>query len=81
MDPAAFHQVLSNAMMNLALRRARANGSETYDSMKHHALAVRLVNQRIRDRTSATSDGFIGALVGFACYHVSFLVGFAWKTY
>jgi hypothetical protein len=38
--------------------------------MKHHTLAVKLVNERISDLNFATSNGLIGALIGFACYHV-----------
>lgn len=71
MDPAAFHQVLSDALLNISARRTENNFPETYDSMKHHTLAVKLVNECISDLNSATSDGLIGALIGFACYHVS----------
>jgi hypothetical protein len=45
-DPAAFHQVLSNALLNMSSRRAENNTRETNDCIKHHALAVKLVNER-----------------------------------
>jgi hypothetical protein len=72
MDPAAFHQVLSNALLNISCRRTGNNFPETYDSIKHHSLTVKLFNERIPDFKSATLDGFIGAIIGFACYHVSY---------
>ena len=72
MDPAAFHQVLSNAAMNLASLRASGNVPETLESLRHHARAVQLVNTRISNRSFATTDGLIGAVIGFACYSVSY---------
>jgi len=69
MDPAAFHQVLSNALLNISCRRADIS-PETNDCMKHHALAVKSVNERITDPKLSISDGFIGAIIGFACYYV-----------
>ncbi len=70
MDPAAFHQVLSNALLNITSRRAENNTRETNDCVKHHALAVKLVNDRITNKHFAISDEFIGAVIGFACYYV-----------
>jgi hypothetical protein len=70
LDPAAFHQVLSNALLNITSRCAENNTRETNDCIKHHALAVKLVNERISDKQFAISDGFIGAIIGFACYYV-----------
>src|SRR6187402_3359263 len=69
--PAAFHQALSNALLNIACRRTTRDPSEYYDSMRHHAQAVQLVNEGMSDLSSATSDEFIGAVIGFACYQVS----------
>jgi hypothetical protein len=45
MDPAAFHQVLSNALLNISGRRTENNFPETCDSRRHHALAVTLINE------------------------------------
>jgi len=72
MDPAAFHQVLSNALLNISCRRSE-NSPETNDCIKHHALAVKSVNERITDPNFTISDGFIGAIIGFACYYVLML--------
>ncbi|KUJ08478.1 uncharacterized protein LY89DRAFT_724952 [Mollisia scopiformis] len=69
LDEAAFHQVLSNALLNIASRRPTGAQTETYDAMNHHALAINSINERIKDVKTATSDGFIGAVAGFMCYH------------
>lgn len=69
MDEAAFHQVLSNALLNISCCRSAGAKMETYDAMMHHALAINSINERIQDVKTATSDGFIGAVVGFMCYH------------
>ena len=72
MDPAAFHQVLSNAAINIASLRS-AGESDTLESLeiiKHHAQAVESINKRISNVSTATTDGFLGAVVGLACYHV-----------
>ena len=81
LDPAAFHQVLSNAILNRVSRRPENNNSESYEAVKHHALAVKLVNQRITDVASSTTEGFVGAVMGFACYHVRFLLPFKLKYF
>jgi hypothetical protein len=70
MDPAAFHQVLSNALLNISCRRTEGPSQETNECIRHHALAVKSVNERISDHNFAHSDGFIGAIIGFACYYV-----------
>lgn len=62
MDEAAFHQVLSNALLNISCRRTTGAQMETYDAMRHHALAILSINERIHDIETATSDGFIGAV-------------------
>jgi hypothetical protein len=70
MDPAAFHQMLSSAYLNLASLRAGRCVLETLESMRHHAKAVELVAKRIADPKEAVTDGLLGAVGGFACYHV-----------
>ncbi|CZR53949.1 uncharacterized protein PAC_03832 [Phialocephala subalpina] len=70
MDEAAFHQVLSNALLNISCRRSAGAKMETYDAMMHHTLAINSITGRIQDVEAATSDGFIGAVVSFMCYHV-----------
>jgi hypothetical protein len=74
LDSAAFHQVLSNTILNRLSRRPEDNSPESYESVKHHALAIKLVNQRIADPSSSTTEGFVGAVMGFACYHVRSLL-------
>lgn len=70
MDPAAFHQVLSNALLNISCRQTEGPSRETNDCIRHHSLAVKSVNERITDPNFAASDGFIGAIIGIACYYV-----------
>jgi hypothetical protein len=71
MDPAAFHQVLSNAALNLASLRAGRSVPENLESIRHHAKAVKLVTQRIANPKEAVADGLLGAVAGFSCYHVN----------
>jgi hypothetical protein len=73
LDPATFHQVLSNAALNLASLRAKRWVPETLESMRYHAKAVRSINRRIGNRRDALSDGLLGAVIGFACYYVNFI--------
>jgi len=72
MDPASFNQVLSNASLNLAFLRETDNPPETVESLKYHARAIQLVNERISKTKDSATDGTIGALVGFACHDVSY---------
>ena len=71
MDPASFTQVLSNAALNVVLLKNLNNPPETFEAMNYHAKALSLVNQRIANARVATSDGMIGAVIGFASYDVS----------
>ena len=72
MDPASFNQVLSNAALNIVFLKSMNNPPETFETMKYHAKALKLVNQRIANARTAVADGMIGAVTGFACYHVRF---------
>ncbi|KAH8593676.1 hypothetical protein B0O99DRAFT_208169 [Bisporella sp. PMI_857] len=67
-DAGGFHQLLSNASLNMAALRARGHEPETYESLIHHHQAVAIVAQKLTDPILATSDGILGAIVGFACY-------------
>lgn len=69
-DAATFHQVLSNAALNLASLRARDRAPETHDSMVHHTKAVTLVKQNMSNKRTATSDSVIASITAFACYAV-----------
>jgi Fungal specific transcription factor domain len=74
-DAATFHQVLSNAALNLASLRARDHTPETRESMLHHTKAVMLVKQNMSNKHTATSDSIIASITAFACYAVrSFLL-------
>lgn len=70
LGPAAFHQMLSNALLNIRCRRPIYDPSDNYESIKHHGIAVRIVKEGMSDPAVATSDAFIGAIVGLTCYHV-----------
>jgi hypothetical protein len=70
MDPAGFRQVLSNALLNISCRRTDGPSQETNNFIRYHALAVKSANERISDDNFAISDGFLGAVIGFACYYV-----------
>jgi hypothetical protein len=71
LHPASFHQVLSNAALNLAALRGKGSVREQEESLKHHTTALRIIAKDISDPEKSTSDGVIGAIVGFGCYSVS----------
>ena len=71
-NAATFHQVLSNAALNIASLRVRGHTPETHDSMVHHTKAVTLVTQLISDSCFATSNGVIAAITAIACYAVRY---------
>jgi hypothetical protein len=71
-DAAAFHQILSNAALNLASLRGRDYVPEIHESMLHHTKALNLVKQRMSSSTTATSDSVIAAITAFACYAVRY---------
>jgi len=66
----AFYQVLSNAALNIAALRANGTAPETKEAMMHHTKAVSLVARKVSHVNTATSDGVIGSIIGFACYSV-----------
>lgn len=65
-DAGAFHQYLSNASLNLAIRK----GEETNDlvALAHHSLAIRTVNSELADPSRSTSDDIIASILQFICY-------------
>jgi hypothetical protein len=69
-DAATFHQVLSNAALNLASLRARDLAPETHESMLHHTKAVMLLKNSLSNTRTATSDNVIAGITAFACYAV-----------
>jgi hypothetical protein len=70
MDPAAFHQVLANSALSLSHLHAGERPPESFESISHHSLAMKLVNSRMSDSTFVKSDGLIGAVFAFCCYYV-----------
>jgi hypothetical protein len=69
-DAATFHQVLSNAALNIAFLRARDGAPETYESLMHHTKAVMLAKQNMLDKRTAISDSVVASITAFACYSV-----------
>ncbi|KAG4444285.1 hypothetical protein IFR05_000260 [Cadophora sp. M221] len=81
LGPPAFHQMLSNALLNIRCRRPTCTPSDTYESIRHHAIAVKMVKDGMSDPAIATSDAFIGAVVGLTCYHCHTGNHEAWKLH
>ena len=69
-DSSAFNITLASAYLALA-RESRQPAGETTESMKHYTNSVHAVSKRLRDPVDSTSDGVIGAILGFACLDVS----------
>jgi hypothetical protein len=72
MDPIAFHQMLHNFALWLCFK-LNVSGGEKYlnrDAILHHAKAIRMANQRIRDGIDVTCEGMIAAVLGFAHHAV-----------
>ncbi|KAH7413156.1 hypothetical protein BKA64DRAFT_346789 [Cadophora sp. MPI-SDFR-AT-0126] len=81
LGPAAFHQMLSNALLNIRCRRPTCTPSDTYESIRHHGIAVKIVKEGMSEPVVATSDAFIGAIVGLTCYHCHTGNHDAWKLH
>jgi hypothetical protein len=61
-DPAAMHQVLANAAIQMVgLRR---DTQDTEKSLSYHVAAIHSVNRRLADASQSTSDGLLGAILG-----------------
>lgn len=69
-NASTFHQVLSNAALNLASLRSRDVTPESRVSMMHHTKSVMLVKESMSDKRTATSDSVIASITAFACYSV-----------
>jgi hypothetical protein len=72
LDPAVFHQVLSNTALYLAtLHPMDCNMYETIESVEHHSYAVMLTNRKLGNLNTALSDdSIIGTVLGFSIYYV-----------
>jgi hypothetical protein len=77
--PAVFHQVLSNSSLHLS--QLRGSRGANFESMAHHAAAIRSVNLRIAHPTLGVSDGIIGAVTAFLCHDVSSLSKLEFSIY
>jgi hypothetical protein len=74
-DPAAFHQLLSSSAVYRRIRRGESLDAE--DSLTHHSKAMNIVQSRILDVESSTSDGNIGTIADLCEYSVR---GAEWCT-
>lgn len=70
-DKGAFHLGLANAALEIARNGDYCDPVENPEAMKYYTKALALVNSRLVDPTLATSEGIIGAIVGFCCHDVS----------
>ena len=70
LDAAAFHQLLSGAASYFNRLRSSSLELDPKESISHHALAIQLVNKNLARVETATSDGIISSIIGFACYYV-----------
>jgi len=68
-DSSAFHITLAHASNLLAQEHNQWTG-ETTESMKHYTTSLHAVSKRLQDPVDSTSDGVIGAILGFACFDV-----------
>ncbi|KAK0127605.1 hypothetical protein ONS96_007131 [Cadophora gregata f. sp. sojae] len=81
LGPAAFHQMLSNALLNIRFRQPTCTPSDGCESMERHIMAVKIIKEAMSDQVVATSDAFIGAIVGLTCYHCHSGNHDAWKIH
>lgn len=70
LDAAAFHQLLSGAAAYYNCLRTADLEPDTKESLAHHTHAIRIVNRHLANVETATSDGIIASIIGFACYYV-----------
>ncbi|KAE9373391.1 hypothetical protein N431DRAFT_337270 [Stipitochalara longipes BDJ] len=69
LDAAAFHQLLSGSASYFSRIRSLSLETDTKESIAHHAHAIQIVNRNLAKAETATSDGMVGAIIGFACYY------------
>ncbi|CZT46217.1 uncharacterized protein RSE6_06618 [Rhynchosporium secalis] len=66
LDTAAFHQLLSGAAIYFNNLHQGDGGQASGESLAHHAYSLQLVNDQMRNTESATTDGVISSIIGFA---------------
>ncbi|KAG4431587.1 hypothetical protein IFR05_012927 [Cadophora sp. M221] len=69
LDAASFHQLLSGAATYFNNLRHGDGGQANGESLAHHAYSLQLINSQMRKPGTATTDGVISSVVGFACYY------------
>ncbi|KAL2067884.1 hypothetical protein VTL71DRAFT_15982 [Oculimacula yallundae] len=69
LDGAAFHQLLSGAATYFNNLRHGDGGQANGEFLAHHAYSLQLVNSQMREVETATTDGVISSIIGFACYY------------
>ncbi|RDW61496.1 hypothetical protein BP5796_11388 [Coleophoma crateriformis] len=65
-DAAAMHQILSNTAMHLNALRGRSD--DVRAALEYNTAAIKSVNRRLPDASQNTSDGILGAILGFMCH-------------
>ncbi|RDW77655.1 hypothetical protein BP6252_05708 [Coleophoma cylindrospora] len=65
-DAAAMQQILSNSAMHLNALRGLLDDAGT--ALEYHTAAIKSVNGRLSDASQNTSDGILGAILGFMCH-------------
>jgi hypothetical protein len=66
-DKSSFHLLLANAATILK----EQSEEEGLEATRHYTISLKSVNARINDPNDRTSEGLIGAILGFACQDVS----------
>jgi hypothetical protein len=71
-DHSAFHLTMANASMLLAIETG-SKTIETSESLNYYSMSLRSVEKRLQDPVDSTSEGVIGAVLGFVCHDVSLM--------
>jgi hypothetical protein len=66
-DKALFHTFMSHYVASFELRFGKGDPAE---SLQHRTEAIRIVNERLQDRTHALTDGTIATVANIAIYEV-----------
>jgi hypothetical protein len=71
-DPALFHTFLSHysASFHTSYSLPSNAKSDPDEAIYHRTMAIKIVNERIRERKDELSDGSVGAVANLAIYEV-----------
>jgi hypothetical protein len=73
-DPALFHTFLSHYAASYHTAYSKTHKSDPDEAIYHRTMAIKIVNERIREKKYELSDGSVGAVANLAIYEVfSFL--------